>query len=307
MFNQSALGPSNNQKINLNSTVNTNPPNTSSNPTNSNLKQASNSSSYMMPPPPAPYIDPTYMFYAQMAAAAAANPFGYSPFMPPTAPFMNMMGQTRVPTIADDQQSIQSFHFDDTRSERKLNFMPMNTMPSVYQMRAQSIAGDTFTMPKQQQQQQTQIQQQQQTNSGLLIEDQKNEVQEVVSVKRESNENRMTPPMHPLPHVRACFSLNGIVKIRANDPCEGQPALVDIINLSDFMEHYLNDLKNKSSISNTTNNKLEEEFTDSEDSMDEEARNEILQNYKLLQEFPGPLLKENHTFKAQVIQFCLKM
>ncbi|MFX9054198.1 hypothetical protein ABTN50_19965, partial [Acinetobacter baumannii] len=41
----------------------------------------------------------------------------------------------------------------------------------------------------------------------------------------------------------ASFSLNGLVQIRANDPCEGQPALVDIISLSDLMEQYLNNLK----------------------------------------------------------------
>lgn len=64
----------------------------------------------------------------------------------------------------------------------------------------------------------------------------------VAAAKRD--ENRMTPLTHQLPHVRASFSLNAMVKVRANDPCEGQPALVDIINLGDMMEHFLSNLKN---------------------------------------------------------------
>jgi hypothetical protein len=49
----------------------------------------------------------------------------------------------------------------------------------------------------------------------------------------------MTPQLHPLPHVRACFSLNSLVQIKANDPCEGQPALVDIFNLTEVVDQYL--------------------------------------------------------------------
>jgi len=70
-------------------------------------------------------------------------------------------------------------------------------------------------------------------------------------IKREE-QHRMTPQIHQLPHVRASFSLNGLVQIRANDPCEGQPALVDIINLTDLMEHYLADIK-QSRMSKTIN------------------------------------------------------
>lgn len=130
------------------------------------------------------------------------------------------------------------------------------------------------------------------------------------NIKRES-ENRMTPQLHQLPHVRAGFSLNGIVQIRANDPCEGQPALVDLINLSDFMENYLNTLKNKPVSKNNeiyeNDEYAENDYNETDgDCMNEDIRNEILTNYKLLQEFPGPLVKENHTSKAQVIQFCLK-
>ena len=43
--------------------------------------------------------------------------------------------------------------------------------------------------------------------------------------------------------IPACFSLASIIQTRANDPCEGQPALVDMIQLSDVMEQYLLNLK----------------------------------------------------------------
>ena len=62
------------------------------------------------------------------------------------------------------------------------------------------------------------------------------------TIKRD--ENRITPQMHPLPHVRACFSLNSLVQIKANDPCEGQPALVDIFSLAEIVDQYLINPKN---------------------------------------------------------------
>lgn len=63
------------------------------------------------------------------------------------------------------------------------------------------------------------------------------------------------------------------------------------------MEQYLTNLKN---MQTNDLNELEDETYISSD-----MRNEILMNYKLVQEFPGPLVKE-HTSKAQLIQFCQK-
>ena len=63
------------------------------------------------------------------------------------------------------------------------------------------------------------------------------------------------------------------------------------------MEQYLTNLKN---MQTNELNELEDETYISSD-----MRNEILMNYKLVQEFPGPLVKE-HTSKAQLIQFCQK-
>ena len=77
--------------------------------------------------------------------------------------------------------------------------------------------------------------------------------EDVVEPKRE----RLTPLFHPRPHVKAIFGLNTIIQVKANDPCEGQPALVEIHNLYDLVEDYLTSDP----------------------------------NYKLLQEFPGPLIK----------------
>ncbi len=222
--------------------------------------------------------------------------------------------------LQDDQQSLQSFHFDtDNRSEKKMNFS---------QNRPQSVLA-TNNAFKTEPRNYTNAHQAGNSAGGLLIEDvnqlnyqnpnmnqpsaanpAQNDPQNIV-MKRD--ENRLTPLMHQLPHVRACFSINSIVQIRANDPCEGQPALVDIVNLSDMMEHYFSNLKivsnSKNSLGND-NNQISDEFetnetSDSYDTMSVEARNEILANYRLLQEFPGPLVKEN-TSKAQVIQFCQK-
>ena len=116
----------------------------------------------------------------------------------------------------------------------------------------------------------------------------------------------MTPQLHQLPHVRATFAVNCLVQIKANDPCEGQPALVEIISLNDMIDNYLANLKNiavqnfESSANNEQDGNI---FRNC--SISEEIRNETLQNHKLIQEFPGPLTKER-TSKAQVIQFCQK-
>jgi hypothetical protein len=257
-----------------------------------------NQASQFAPTPFMPYIDP-FVYYQMAAAAAAQSSYGYgmNPFQNPYAmpgqygPIMNI-GPAR--TIQDDEKSIQSFsHFDlDNRSEKKLNH------------RAQSIAGDFKTelmdhysanrMPKTH-------------NAGLLMEDPTNsadrEVQSNLNdttnqLVAKRDENRLTPQLHQLPHVRACFSLNSIVQVRANDPCEGQPALVDMYNLSEFLDQYLINPKN---IKIITNNEDEEDANETANEM----RMQVSVNYKLLQEFPGPLVKE-HTSKAQIIQFCQK-
>ena len=79
--------------------------------------------------------------------------------------------------------------------------------------------------------------QNQQMPSELNLEPTSSLVEPLQTLKRD--ENRMTPQLHPLPHVRACFSLNSLVQIKANDPCEGQPALVDIFNLTEVVDQYL--------------------------------------------------------------------
>lgn len=193
-----------------------------------------------------PYMDPAYIFYATQAMAAAAYGMGMMQYPPYGMPMMPgamppFPGAPRH-NLPEDQQSIQSFHFDiDTRSEKKLPFLNPN--------RAQSIAGDPMgfkpepivpnksTKP----------------SGGLLLIEDPNSVGPVdntgVGLIESVNiatakENRMTPLIHQLPHVRASFALNAMIKVRANDPCEGQPALVDIINLGDMMEQFLSNLKN---------------------------------------------------------------
>ncbi|CAF0711049.1 unnamed protein product [Brachionus calyciflorus] len=272
------------------------------------LKQPSgvNQMQSQMPNQMAPFMDPSYMYYMMAAAAAAAynpTPFGYPPYggYPYQQPQMN---QRYYPE--DDRQSIKSFsQFDlDARSEK--NFDPRTT---------RSIAGDHI---KQQQQLPTQ--------QGLLIPDQKiteeleqemtqlnlnqtNLIKQEESVMKEPEKiNRMTPQMHQLPHVRCHFSFNSLIRVRPNDPCDGQPTLVDIFNLSDFMENYLSNVKKSQNLQETENDNDEDYKHDLDDFnyMNDDVRNEILLNYKLLQEFPGPLCKEANTSKAQVIQFCLK-
>jgi hypothetical protein len=122
----------------------------------------------------------------------------------------------------------------------------------------------------------------------------------VSETKSDEMKHRMTPQLHNLPHVRGSFSLSSLVQIRANDPCEGQPALVDIVNLPDLMEHFLTKLKSMRMSETSEANELEDDSC-----ISAETRNEILFNYKRIQEFPGPLVKE-HTSKAQLIQFCQK-
>ena len=80
-----------------------------------------------------------------------------------------------------------------------------------------------------------------------------NHNEEIIEPKRE----RLTPFFHQRPHVKAIFGLNTLIQIQPNDPCEGQPALVEIHNLYDIVEDYVNE--------------------------------DI--NYKILKEYPGPLIK----------------
>lgn len=252
-------------------------------------------SAYM--PPPMPFMD-----YQMMLYQMAHQPYGYHPFqygMPPMPGYglppygtASVSGGQRQ--LQEDQLSLHSYHYDlDTRSEKKLNLN-------------QSVRQQTLNNFKNEPKDRSI------NRSGLLMEDpnQTNEINseqtttsttESVIIKRD--EHRMTPQLHQLPHVRASFSLNGIVQIRANDPCEGQPALVDMINLSDLMEQYLNNMKNMNVNDKTIS--LEDENEDDETTSANQIRNQILNNYKLMQEYPGPLIKE-YTSKAQVIQFCQK-
>jgi hypothetical protein len=252
-----------------------------------------------------PYIDP--FVYYQMLAAQSSYGYGMNPFQSPYAmpgqfgPPMSLgpMGPAR--TLQDDEKSIQSFsHFDlDSRSEKKLSLSQPN--------RAQSIAGDF--KPELMDHYSRMSKAAAHNGAGLLMEDHTNsadrelqsnlnETSNQLAAKRD--ENRLTPQLHQLPHVRACFALNSIVQVRANDPCEGQPALVDMYNLSEFLDQYL---VNPKSIKIIANNEDEEEEDANETAS--EMRAQVSLNYKLLQEFPGPLVKE-HTSKAQIIQFCQK-
>lgn len=56
---------------------------------------------------------------------------------------------------------------------------------------------------------------------------------------------------------------------------------------------------------NNNNELMNDEYEPNANDISEDMRNEILTNYKLMQEFPGPLVKDM-TSKAQVIQFCQK-
>ena len=82
--------------------------------------------------------------------------------------------------------------------------------------------------------------------------------------------DRQTPMLHNRPHPKAIFAgFNCLLEIKPNDPCEGQPALVEIHNLNDLLDDYLSTDK----------------------------------DYQQIQEFPGPL-EINQTPKATVIQYC---
>ena len=259
------------------------------------------------------FMDPAYMYYMMAAAAAYSTPFGAYPPPPPFGyatpglyPHMAQMNQSRF-YPDDDQRSVKSFLDIDNRSEKQ----------HIDQNKARSIAGDQVKIK--------------QSPPGLLMPE--HTINEELELNKEINNlnldiskreddvslfreqqhervNRMTPMLHQLPHVRCLFSIDGIVRVRPNDPCDGQPALVDIFSLSDFMENYLSQVK-KSVLEENQEEAVEEETEykhdlDDFNYMNDDVRNEILTNFKLVQEFPGPLCKDLNTSKAQVIQFCLK-
>ena len=300
---------------------------------------------------PQPFMDPSYMAYMMMMAAAQPPPPFAAPFPMAVAashyanPYMDqrfgggggsalsLMSMAQRPPLQDDQQSIQSFHFE--ADPRRPNFMTPHQHPHPHLQhmqqqssapnRPQSVSGGSVFEAQQQQPQQQQ-QSKQQPQSTLL------DTSHQVSIKREevSASARLTPVLHQIPHVRACFSLSGLVQVRANDPCEGQPALVDILSLADMMEHYMSSLRRRSTAKSKrtnddpTNNELnngeladddgregdhnDDDHNVGDDDDDDEdmerARRDTLANYKLLQDFPGPLLYRESTVKAQVIQFC---
>lgn len=256
------------------------------------------------------FMDPAYMYYMMAAAAAAySTPFGaYPPPSPFVYPHMAQMNQSRY-YPDDDQRSVKSFLDIDNRSEKHID-----------QNRARSITGDQVKIK--------------QSPPGLLMPE--HTINEELELNREMNNlnlnknefivsrrdeevlfkeqqhervNRMTPMLHQLPHVRCLFSIDGLVRVRPNDPCDGQPALVDIFSLSDFMENYLSNVKKSAADENQEETVDEASYKHDLDDfnfMNDDVRNEILTNFKLVQEFPGPLCKDLNTSKAQVIQFCLK-
>jgi len=230
------------------------------------------------------------------------HPAMYNPYMGPMMPNFGMYGSASLAggqrQLQDDQQSMHSYHFE--------NLDQRDRKPSI----SQSQAAHLKTEPVESN-----------SRGGLLMED-PNQSQllntEIIGLttaatdqvtassettKSDEMKHRLTPPLYPQnkPHVRGTFSLNNLVQVRPNEPCEGQPALVDILNLTDLMEQYMTKLKNMKTMET---NELTEELED-ESNISSETRNELLINYKLLQEFPGPLVKEN-TSKAQLIQFCQK-
>jgi hypothetical protein len=190
-------------------------------------------------PPPVQFFDP----YATYGGYGLGMPFNY-----PT--------QTQRPY---DTQSLHSLHYDNN------SYVPSQSINRPPQ------APSVPNMEQAQQVNMSQIKGAQSVNSfrGEELESVKNDLEGNDSdlIKKE----RLTPLHHKLPHIKATFGLNCVVQVRANDPCQVQPALVDIHNLNDLIEDYLN-----------------------EDP-----------NYKLVQEFPGPLCRET-TPKTLVIQFCQK-
>lgn len=227
-----------------------------------------------------PYMDPAYFFYATQAMAAAAYGMGMMPYgpygmpmMPPTPAFGPPLSTSRH--LPDDQQSIQSYHYDlDNRSEKKHPLM-MNANRA-HSIMGDGVAGGVVGFKSEPVDSSKHHQMSHHHQKGLLLmEDPGGDptnasgiIESVggggggggvgggasVGPASAAKENRMTPLTHQLPHVRASFALNAMIKVRANDPCEGQPALVDIINLGDMMEHFLSNLKNmKSSECNYSN------------------------------------------------------
>lgn len=184
-------------------------------------------------PPPTPYFNP-YDPYMSYSSLYQMPPMMMPPNIPPSTPHsFNMPPPT--PT-----------HMMDVSQQQQ---------PQM-QMKQEKI--QQIQQPYQVQQQQHQ----QQMNNNLRntsissfkeLEFDNRPNENIIEPKRE----RLTPLMHQRPHVKAIFGLNSIIQIKANDPCEGQPALVEIHNLTDLVE----------------------------DNYNEDP------NYKILQEFPGPLMR----------------
>lgn len=271
-----------------------------------------------MSPYPYPMFDPSYFMYAQMMAGAmppnAAGAYGYPPSFNPMYPFnpMPYMNQFNIP---DDQRSIQSYQYDHFDNNRTVAYPPAS----------QSILGELPELASVKEENKSVLAKKPLSNqkgSDLLMEN--NMIKpdpgliegkkynilysirdlrikfKIDNIKRE--ENRMTPLLHQLPHARASFGLNCLVHIKPNDPCEGQPALVDLINLNDIIEQFLNSKRLKPKA-----NELALSGEDNYDDLvgEESFTNDFLANYKLMREFPGPLVKDV-TSKAQIIQFCQK-
>jgi hypothetical protein len=262
------------------------------------------SAGYMPPHHMPPFMDPAFMYYH--------NPYGYpTPFHHqayglPTGPFGLPYGAHSISGGQDqDQLSVASFRYNDadTRSEKKLNLNNNNIRSlannnnninnsTIFKNESKDNNHSGLLMPDPNQQTTA-------NSNDVLSQEPTNSITELAITKRDDL-HRMTPQLHQKPHVRASFSLNGLVQIRANDPCEGQPALVDIINLTDFMEQYLNNIKNTEKTMNLIDDNDEDDTSSAT-----EMKNQILANFKLMQDFPGPLIKE-YSSKAQVIQFCQK-
>lgn len=252
VFNQQ-FPPQQAQNQATNTNANTNSNNTNKTQGNAIQKSATSTTLNTYPTAmtaPPPFMDP-YMFYPYgpypPPMPYAMPPYGMAPYGPPGG---MMYGARHLP---DDQQSIQSFHFDmDTRSEKRLNFMSNRPQSVAGGVAFKTEPGDTKNflnttnvglLTADDTYQASEFQQQNQPSHQMNNTqiDTANEQQMII--KREEIIHRMTPQLHQLPHVKGNFSLNSIVQIRANDPCEGQPALVDILNIGDIMEHYLTDRK----------------------------------------------------------------
>lgn len=197
-------------------------------------------------PPPTPFypMDPY-----SMAAAAAYMGYAMPPppamlqIQPPSTPY-NMMPPPPTPGLLNTTQNT-----DLNTSLMDTNNRHLNEQQQQQRLMAQTPIQDA------------QFKQRNTSTSSFKHEvdiDMDNgskiaQNEELIEPKKE----RLTPFLYPKPHIKAKFGLNTILKIKANDPCEGQPALVEIHNLYDLIEDYLNNDP----------------------------------NYRLLQEFPGPLIK----------------